>query len=183
VAETSGYFCSICGISTSLVNCVEDVNGRIYCRPCYDAATASPPDEPAAGYACRVCGRVFDADGVYSDNGAYICQSCYDTAQLTAAASDAHAHPLPYAARLQNKSAQNDATVALVLGILSLFTGCVGILLGIIAIVYAQRALESMRRTRDDTHRSLATAGLVLGIVAVGLGALGTVAFIGCLAL
>jgi hypothetical protein len=165
VAETSGYFCSICGISTSLVNCVEDVNGRIYCRPCYDAATASPPDEPAAGYACRVCGRG------------------YDTAQLTAAASDAHAHPLPYAARLQNKSAQNDATVALVLGILSLFTGCVGILLGIIAIVYAQRALESMRRTRDDTHRSLATAGLVLGIVAVGLGALGTVAFIGCLAL
>ena len=64
------------------------------------------------------------------------------------------------------------ATAALVVGIvavvLALFTGWIGSLLGVVAVVLAVLARRQVARS--------ATAGLVLGIVAVVLGVVVTVA-------
>ena len=66
------------------------------------------------------------------------------------------------------------AKQALILGILSLF--CCGIILGPIAIVNANKARQAIAMDPSLRGGGMATAGLVLGIIAVVLNVIGIIA-------
>lgn len=63
------------------------------------------------------------------------------------------------------------AIAALVLGILSLVIPYVGLILGIIAIVFASKAMREVSRTNEG-GRGMAIAGLVCGIIGTALYAI-----------
>lgn len=71
------------------------------------------------------------------------------------------------------------ATAALVCGIIAMATPCAGIIFAIIAIVLAQKAREALRTFPGYYGgESMATAGRVLGIIALVLGILQIVGFV-----
>jgi hypothetical protein len=80
---------------------------------------------------------------------------------------DAHAAPVT-----ETKASSGKATAAMVLGILgvlvALFVPIVGIIMGVIAIVFGRQAREETASGRKS-GRGKAQAGFVLGIVAVVL--------------
>ena len=80
---------------------------------------------------------------------------------------DAHAAPVS-----ETKESSGKATAAMVLGILgvlvALFIPIVGIIMGIIAIVFGRQAREETASGRKS-GRGKAQAGCVLGIVAVAM--------------
>ncbi|WML39586.1 DUF4190 domain-containing protein [Neobacillus sp. OS1-2] len=73
----------------------------------------------------------------------------------------------------------NSSVVALTVGILSLFIPFLGLILGIIGIVFSRIAVKQMNITNEN-GRGLATAGLIcsiVGIIIQLLMVLGYVAF------
>jgi len=77
-----------------------------------------------------------------------------------------HQHYPPAPARTNSK-----AIVALVLGILSLVIPYLGIIVGIIAIVFAKLAFNELR-SGGEQGKGLAVAGLVCGIIGVAIYAI-----------
>ncbi|HEU5140946.1 MAG TPA: DUF4190 domain-containing protein [Bacillales bacterium] len=63
------------------------------------------------------------------------------------------------------------AIAAMVLGILAVVVPYIGLILGIIAIVFAKGSMDAIKKT-GEAGRGMAVAGLVCGIVAVGLYAI-----------
>ena len=70
-----------------------------------------------------------------------------------------------------NPKTNGKAIAALVLGIVSLIIPYIGLIIGIIAIVYAKKAFVEIELNKDG-GKGLAIAGLVCGIVAVSLYAI-----------
>jgi uncharacterized paraquat-inducible protein A len=58
------------------------------------------------------------------------------------------------------------AVTSMVLGILALPTACFGIVLGIVAIVFAAIANNGMAKSRNYEGKGMATAGMIMGILA-----------------
>ncbi|MBO0960044.1 DUF4190 domain-containing protein [Neobacillus sp. MM2021_6] len=78
-----------------------------------------------------------------------------------------------------NSQTNNSSVVALTVGILSLFIPFLGLILGIIGIVFSRIAVKQMNITNEN-GRGLATAGLIcsiVGIIIQLLMVLGYVAF------
>lgn len=69
------------------------------------------------------------------------------------------------------------AIAALVLGITSLIIPYIGLILGIIAIVFANQAIKMIKQTKEAGH-GMAVAGLVCGIVGVAIYGLIIILFI-----
>jgi len=61
----------------------------------------------------------------------------------------------------------------MVCGILAFFIPCVGIILAIIAIVLGSGAKKEMQASGNFEGQGQATAGVVLGVIALILGVLG----------
>ena len=78
-----------------------------------------------------------------------------------------------------NNQTNNSAVISLTVGILSLFIPFIGLILGIIGIVFSRKAVKQMNKTNEN-GRGLATAGLIcsiVGIIMQLLMVLGYVAF------
>jgi hypothetical protein len=58
------------------------------------------------------------------------------------------------------------AFTSMALGIISLFTYCFGIVIGIVAIILALIARQGMARSGNYAGKGMAMAGLVMGILA-----------------
>jgi hypothetical protein len=80
----------------------------------------------------------------------------------------------------------NDAVAGFTCGIIGVsllfFTGglstIVSLVLGIVAIPYSRRGKQNVEEGRTPKHKSLASAGFVIGIVTIVLSVLATVAWI-----
>lgn len=96
------------------------------------------------------------------------CSNCgYDLA-LTAAGGRCPECGSDVSQMLGAKATSGYATASLVLGIVSLLTGCVTLVTAPLAIVFGVKARRQVARGEADrSSRSLATAGLVCGIVAL----------------
>jgi hypothetical protein len=73
----------------------------------------------------------------------------------------------------------NSSVISLTVGILSLFIPFIGLVLGIIGIVFSRKAVKQMNKTNEN-GKGLATAGLIcsiVGIIIQVLMVLGYVAF------
>lgn len=75
-------------------------------------------------------------------------------------------------------SSNNDATIALVTGILSLLGCCLGIFIAIPAIIFGNR----VRNDPSNPQQNLGTAGYIMGWISVGLNVLGIIAVVVMLA-
>ncbi|MCM3364488.1 DUF4190 domain-containing protein [Niallia sp. Sow4_A1] len=78
-----------------------------------------------------------------------------------------------------NNRTNTSSVISLTFGILSLFIPFIGLILGIISIVYWRKAVNEINKT-NEIGRGFATAGLicsVIGIVFQLLTILGIVAF------
>ncbi|MFD3450221.1 DUF4190 domain-containing protein [Microbacteriaceae bacterium 4G12] len=62
----------------------------------------------------------------------------------------------------------NSSVISLTVGILSLFIPFIGLILGIIGIVYSRKAVKEINKTNEN-GRGLATAGLICSIVGITL--------------
>ncbi|NBB95418.1 MAG: DUF4339 domain-containing protein [Planctomycetes bacterium] len=72
-----------------------------------------------------------------------------------------------------NREQAPGAVVALVCGIAGLMFGCVGVVLGVIAIKQARKGMDCIRQTPGRyTGEGMCTAGRILGIIATVLGSL-----------
>ncbi|WP_339060820.1 DUF4190 domain-containing protein [Tepidibacillus marianensis] len=73
----------------------------------------------------------------------------------------------------QNMSPKTNgkAIAALVLGIVSLMIPYVGLIVGIVGIVYAKKAIAEIAQTQDN-GKGMAVAGLVTSIISVALYAI-----------
>jgi hypothetical protein len=65
------------------------------------------------------------------------------------------------------KNQKGFAITSMVLGIISMVTGCIGIAVGIAAAVFGGIALNGMKRSGISDGRGMAIAGITLGIIAV----------------
>lgn len=82
----------------------------------------------------------------------------------------------------QPQGSNNDATISLVLGILSII--CCGFLAGIPAIIFANKAEKSFAMNPGaGSGQGLAKAGKILGIIGTVLSVLGIIVWIGLIAL
>jgi len=66
----------------------------------------------------------------------------------------------------RGQSSRGFAITSMVLGILAIFTACFGIVFGMVAIVFAAIANNGMNRTKNYDGKGMATAGLILGLLA-----------------
>ena len=73
----------------------------------------------------------------------------------------------PYPPHLPSKT-NSKAIVALVLGILSIVIPYIGLLFGIVAIVFASMAFKEIR-LRQEQGRGMAVAGMVCGIIGTAI--------------
>jgi hypothetical protein len=64
----------------------------------------------------------------------------------------------------ENIQTNSNAVISLTLGILSLSTPYIGLILGIIGIVYAKKAKKEMALT-DKTSRGLAHSGFICSVI------------------
>lgn len=64
----------------------------------------------------------------------------------------------------EKNQANNNAVIALTVGILSLFIPIMGLILGIIGIIFSRKAAKQINKTNEN-GRGLATAGLICSIV------------------
>lgn len=64
----------------------------------------------------------------------------------------------------ENVQTNNNATVSLTFGILSLLIPFIGLILGIIGIVFSRKADKEIART-SETGKGMALAGLICSIV------------------
>ncbi len=120
-------------------------------------------------------------------DGRKLCPSCRNTGRLTPAAGPPPLPPLPPAPPPPASSPQRPtvpgAVPSLVLGIIGVLTGPLGLLLGIIAIVLGRSA---KRKLRDHPGQyggdGLASTGQILGIVAIVLGVVTTIAMVAAFA-
>jgi hypothetical protein len=60
----------------------------------------------------------------------------------------------------------NSSVISLTVGILSLFIPFIGLILGIIGIVFSRKAVKQMNKTNEN-GKGLATAGLICSIVGI----------------
>ena len=76
----------------------------------------------------------------------------------------------------RGQSYQGFAITSMVLGIVSIFTACFGIVFGIVAIIFGVVANNGMKQSKNFDGKGMATAGLVTGI----LGAMSAGLFFTC---
>jgi uncharacterized membrane protein len=79
----------------------------------------------------------------------------------------------------EKNQTNNHSVISLTVGILSLFIPFIGVILGIIGIVFSRKAVKQIDKTNEN-GRGLATAGLICSIVGIILQVfmvLGYVAF------
>ncbi|EKN70728.1 hypothetical protein BABA_04784 [Neobacillus bataviensis LMG 21833] len=79
----------------------------------------------------------------------------------------------------EKNQTNNNSVISLTVGILSLFIPFIGVILGIIGIVFSRKAVKQIDKTNEN-GRGLATAGLICSIVGIILQVfmvLGYVAF------
>ena len=124
----------------STENWLNDVQGA--------AAPTAPGPGGEARRPCRECGEMILA-------GAARCRFCGAVFDSRLRGSAMHG----------GQSYQGFAITSMVLGIVGVFTFCVGILFGIIAVIFGGVALNGMARSRNNEGKGMAIAGLVLGII------------------
>ncbi|WP_409271276.1 DUF4190 domain-containing protein [Neobacillus sp. SCS-31] len=66
----------------------------------------------------------------------------------------------------ENNQTNNSSVISLTVGILSLFIPFIGLILGIIGIVFSRKAVKQINQTNEN-GKGLATAGLICSIVGV----------------
>ncbi|MCL6572391.1 MAG: DUF4190 domain-containing protein [Bacillus sp. (in: Bacteria)] len=76
-----------------------------------------------------------------------------------------------------NDQTNSNSVTSLTIGILSLFIPFVGLILGIIGIVFSRKAVNQMNKTNEN-GRGLATAGLICSIVGIIIQLLAVVGYI-----
>lgn len=79
----------------------------------------------------------------------------------------------------EKNQTNNSSVISLTVGILSLFIPFIGLILGIIGIIFSRKAVKQINQTNEN-GRGLATAGLIcsiVGIISQLLMVLGYVAF------
>lgn len=79
----------------------------------------------------------------------------------------------------EKNQTNNSSVISLTVGILSFFIPFIGLILGIIGIVFSRKAIKQINKTNEN-GRGLATAGLICSIVGIILQllmVLGYVAF------
>ncbi|MDR7240175.1 DUF4190 domain-containing protein [Neobacillus drentensis] len=79
----------------------------------------------------------------------------------------------------EKNQTNNSSVISLTVGILSLFIPFIGLILGIIGIIFSRKAVKQINQTNEN-GRGLATAGLICSIVGIILQllmVLGYVAF------
>ena len=121
--------------------------------PPQSSADAAAPGEEPARRPCPMCGELIIA-------GAAKCRFCgavFDPRLRTSASLQ------------RGQSYQGFAITSMVLGIIALFTGCFGIVFGIVAIIFSSVAGNGMKKSRNFEGKGMATAGMVMGL----LGAIG----------
>jgi predicted RNA-binding Zn-ribbon protein involved in translation (DUF1610 family) len=97
------------------------------------------------------------------------CPMCGE--QIVATAAKCRFCGSVFDARLRGTSAQGGksfegfAVTSMILGILSLFTACFGIVFGIVAIVFASIANNGMNKSHNHAGKGMATAGLITGLL------------------
>jgi predicted RNA-binding Zn-ribbon protein involved in translation (DUF1610 family) len=72
---------------------------------------------------------------------------------------------LRHVSRAGGQSYNGFAITSMILGIVSLFTLCFGIVFGIVAIIFSVIASQGMNRTRNFEGKGMATAGMVMGLL------------------
>ena len=65
----------------------------------------------------------------------------------------------------RGKSYQGFAITSMVLGILSIFTACIGIVLGITGVIFGVVAGNGMKQSKNFEGKGMATAGIVMGLL------------------
>ncbi|MBS4213971.1 MULTISPECIES: DUF4190 domain-containing protein [Neobacillus] len=66
----------------------------------------------------------------------------------------------------EKNQTNNSSVISITAGILSLFIPFIGLILGIIGIVFSRIAIKQIKKTNEN-GRGLATAGLICSIVGV----------------
>jgi hypothetical protein len=66
----------------------------------------------------------------------------------------------------EKNQTNNSSVISLTVGILSLFIPFIGLILGIIGIVFSRKAVKQINQTNEN-GRGLATAGLICSIVGI----------------
>ena len=66
----------------------------------------------------------------------------------------------------EKNQTNNSSVISLTVGILSLFIPFIGLILGIIGIVFSRKAVKQINITNEN-GRGLATAGLICSIVGI----------------
>jgi hypothetical protein len=67
---------------------------------------------------------------------------------------------------IEKNQTNNSSVISLTVGILSLFIPFIGLILGIIGIVFSRKAVKQINKTNEN-GRGLATAGLICSIVGI----------------
>jgi hypothetical protein len=71
----------------------------------------------------------------------------------------------------------NSSVISLTVGILSLFIPFIGLILGIIGIVFSRKAVKQINKTNEN-GKGLATAGLICSIVGIIIQVLMVVGYV-----
>lgn len=66
----------------------------------------------------------------------------------------------------EKNQTNNNSVISLTLGILSLFIPFIGLILGIIGIIFSRKAEKQINNTNEN-GRGLATAGLICSIIGI----------------
>ncbi|MBU8917624.1 DUF4190 domain-containing protein [Bacillus sp. FJAT-29953] len=66
----------------------------------------------------------------------------------------------------EKNQTNNSSVISITVGILSLFIPFIGLILGIIGIVFSRIAVKQIKKTNEN-GRGLATAGLICSIIGV----------------
>lgn len=81
---------------------------------------------------------------------------------------------------VMNNQTNTNSIISVTLGILSVLIPFIGLILGIISIIFSRKAVNEINKT-DENGRGFATAGLIWGIVGIILQLLvllGIIAFL-----
>ncbi len=114
----------------------------------------------ASNMQCASCGGIFPAAQVYLDRGRNLCISCFQKQSATIPGT---------AAGLDNGRAESYrgmAVTSMVLGICGLVIPLVGAVCALLAIIFGSLASRGNKRLGSRDGSGMATAGLVMGIIA-----------------